>query len=96
MPSSIAARVPLAPRSIFSRAPLQPGQATDKRLDGPHRILRADIFVERLRQQQRLGSVVAGDLHHAEILSLGAPRRNPWRSGFHMARFISVTNDDQR
>jgi hypothetical protein len=51
----------------------------DKRLDGPHRVLRTNGVVQGFWQQQRLGSVVTGDVRHAEfsIVSPAAPVSTP-------------------
>ena len=59
-------------------------QNIDKRLNEPNRVLRANIVVQRFRQEQRLKTVVAYEMCHTEILSPAAPSRNPLRFGFHM------------
>ena len=46
-------------------------QPIDKGIDEANRVLRADIIVQRFRQEQSLRSVVADEVRHAAILSLG-------------------------
>jgi hypothetical protein len=55
----------------------------NKGVDEPHRVLSADVVVDRLRQKQRLAAVVPGDVRHSRILSRERPRWNPLRPSFH-------------
>ena len=60
----------------------------NKGVDEPHRVLSADVVVDRLRQKQRLAAVVSGDVRHAWILSRERPRRNALRPSFHTVCLI--------
>ena len=62
----------------------------NKSLDEPNRVLRADIVVQRFRQEQSLRSVLANEVRHATILSRRAPRRNPLRQFSHGLQDICI------
>ena len=58
-------------------------QPIDKSIDEAHRIVRADIIVNRLRQEEQLGSVVAREVRHATFY------RVMRRTGIHSMRLFT-------
>jgi hypothetical protein len=70
-------RVPSTASSRLRHHTGEPGrrrvEPINKGVDEPHRVLSADVVVDRLRQKQRLAAIVPGDVRHARILSRERP-----------------------
>ena len=58
-------------------------QPIDEGVDEPHRVVGADVIVHRFRQQQRLRSVVTGDVRHSRILPRPASAPESVPPSFH-------------
>ena len=66
----IARRIARTPRRL-RRHPQEPRcrkvKPIDEGVDEPHRIVRPDVIVDRLRQQQKLVPFESGDVSHARF-----------------------------
>ena len=83
-----AARHPRLNTAKRCRRKIQP---IDNRIDKAHRVVRADIIVNHLQQEQYLGSVVAREVHHAKFYRL--TRRGGIRSVRLFTRSASHLHD---